>query len=74
MSCDVGEVTERLENEQSFSYITGPSLTSLGEPPMVCLVVVNGYSTYTEYIELTCTVFMLFIHKLHFYLQNFCSD
>ena len=37
---------------------------SPGEPPMVCLAVVNGYSTYTEYIELTCTVFMLFIHKL----------
>ena len=45
---------------------------------MVCLAVVNGYSTYTEYIELTCTVFMLFIYELHykeaFYLQNFCSD
>ena len=33
---------------------------------MVCLAVVNGYSTYTEYIELTFTVFMLFIHKLHY--------
>ena len=49
-----------------FSYITGSSLTSPGEVPMVCLAVVNGYSTYTEYIELTCTVFMLFIHKLHY--------
>ena len=29
MSCDVGEVTESLENEQS------SSLTSPGEPPMV---------------------------------------
>ena len=31
-----------------FSYITGSSLTSPGEPPMVCLAVVNGYSLYTE--------------------------
>ena len=110
MSCDVGEVTKRLENElqpfhhftyitahsptlpslhlrhssfsnpsvasptsqlilQSFfcfAYITGSSLTSPGEPSMVSLAVVNGYSTYTEYIELTCTVFKLFIHKLHY--------
>ena len=35
MNCDVGEVTERLENEQlllqpffRFSYVTGSSLTS----------------------------------------------
>ena len=48
-----------------FSYVTGSSLTLPGEPPMVCLAV-NGYCTYTEYIELTCTVFMLFIHKLHY--------
>ena len=37
---------------------------------MVCLAV-NGYSTYTEYIELTCTVFMLFVHKLHFIFTEF---
>ena len=58
MSCDEIEVTERLENEQS-------------ESPMVCLAVVNGYSTYTQYIELTCTVFMLFIHKLHYIYKLF---
>ena len=33
MRCDVGEVAERLENEQS-SYVTDSSLTSPGEPPM----------------------------------------
>ena len=60
MSCDVGEVTERLKNELylrhssfsnpsvasttsqlipqpffRFSYVTGFSLTSSGEPPMI---------------------------------------
>ena len=49
-----------------FSYLTGSSFTSPGEPPMVCLAVVNGFSTYREYIDLTCTVLMLFIHKLHY--------
>ena len=40
MSYDVGEVSERLENELilqpifRFSYVTGFSLTSPGEPPM----------------------------------------
>ena len=40
MSCDVGEVTERLENDLilqlffRFSCVIGSSLTSLGEPPM----------------------------------------
>ena len=34
MSYDGGEATESLENEQS-SYVTGFSLTSPGEPPMV---------------------------------------
>ena len=29
MSCDVGEVTERLENEQSFMYVTAHSPTLL---------------------------------------------
>ena len=35
MSCDLGEVTERLENKQSFrfSYVTSSSLNSPGEPP-----------------------------------------
>ena len=49
-----------------FSYITASSLTSPGKPPMVCLAVVNGYFVYTEYIDLTCIVFMLFTHKLHY--------
>ena len=31
MSCDVGEVKERLENELYFSYVTGSSLTSHGD-------------------------------------------
>ena len=35
MSCDEGEVTERLENEQSFTYVIGSSLTSPGERPMI---------------------------------------
>ena len=34
MNCDVGEATERLEDKQSFSYVTGSSLTSPGELPM----------------------------------------
>ena len=41
MSWDVGEATVRLENEPilkfffRFSYVTGSSLTSPGEPPMI---------------------------------------
>ena len=41
MSCDVGDVTERLENELClfrFSYVTCSSLTSPGEPPMLSYV------------------------------------
>ena len=37
MRCNVGEVTERLENELCFfrfSYVTSSSLNSPGEPPM----------------------------------------
>ena len=63
MSFDVGEVTERLENEQSanasvaspmsqlilppifrFSYVTGSSLTSPGEPPMLIHYVTKSES------------------------------
>ena len=44
MSCDIGELMERLENEQSFSYITSSSLNSPSEPPMlsfpnICVIV-----------------------------------
>ena len=47
MSCDVGEVTESLENEQS-SYVTGFSLTSPGELPMVHVEVDShiGFETF----------------------------
>ena len=56
MSCDVGKATEGLENEptselilQPFfrvSYVTGSSLTSPSEPPMVLyfLILVEGKS------------------------------
>ena len=43
MSCDVGEATESLENEQS--SCTGSSLTSPGEPPM--FVIVNATLMYS---------------------------
>ena len=42
MSCDVVEAMESLENELfRFSYVTGFSLTSPGEPPMQELKLVS---------------------------------
>ena len=47
MGCYVGEVTERLESELfRFSHITGSSLASFAEPPMVYYDILKNLDSY----------------------------
>ena len=54
MSCDIGEVMKSLENDlQSFfrfSYVTGSSLMSPGEPPMImCMLSAQFVEEHSSY-------------------------